>query len=241
MSKVVIDRVQAKFGAQVLETHSFRGDDTLVVAPAAWHDVAAFLRDDAATDMSMFIDITAVDFPERADAEDGPGAGTRFDLVLHLYSLGKGHRVRLKTRLADGEQPKTLSDLWAAANWFEREVWDMFGVRFAGHPDMRRLLMYEEFEGHALRKDYAADRAQPLVPYRRTPDVLDKQAPFRADEGMPFGRRDWQPRDHAWRAEDTETADRRVGEAVIVNPDNAPPTVGPLARAAGGDDAEAEA
>ncbi|MBK7400232.1 MAG: NADH-quinone oxidoreductase subunit C [Myxococcales bacterium] len=228
MSKVVLERVQAKFGAQVLETQSFRGDDTIVVARESWHDVAAFLRDDAVTDMAMFIDITAVDWPERAaeeaEEEGVPGAGKRFDLVLHLYSLGKGHRVRLKTRLADGEQPATVSDLWAAANWFEREVWDMFGIKFAGHPDMRRLLMYEEFEGHALRKDYAADRAQPLVPYRNTPDVLDKQAPFRADEGMPFGRRDWQPRDHAWTALDTETADRPLGEAVIVNPDNRRPS-----------------
>ena len=221
MSMVVLERAQAKFGAAIVETSSFRGDDTIVVTREAWHDVAAFLRDDAVTDMSMFIDITAADYPDR---EEGVG---RFDLVMHLYSLGKGHRVRLKARLHDGEQPATVSDLWAAADWFEREVWDMFGIRFAGHPNelqggMKRLLMYEEFEGHALRKDYAADRAQPLVPYRQGPDVLDKQAPFRADMGMPFGRNDWQPRDHAWAPEDTESADRHVGEAVIVNPDNRP-------------------
>jgi NADH-quinone oxidoreductase subunit C len=80
----------------------------------------------------------------------------------------------------------------------------MFGVRFEGHPDLRRILMYEEFEGHALRKDYSADKTQPLVPYREGDDVLGKLAPFAADMGMPWGRNDWQSRDHSWDEETTE-------------------------------------
>ena len=220
MSKAVLDRLQAKFGAKILEVVSAHGDETAVVAPEDWHDVARFLRDDPACDMSMFIDITAVDYPKRAP---------RFELVLFLYSLGKKSRIRLKTRLFDEveegahkpDRPtrvKTVTDLWAAANWFEREVWDMFGIRSDGHPDLRRILTYEEFEGHALRKDYSADRTQPLVPYRQGADVLGKLPPFRSDEGMPWGRKDWSPKDSAW-------GDDAIGEkADAPPPDGTAPT-----------------
>ncbi len=207
MSQLLLDKLKARFGERILETSSFRGDEVAVVAPTDWLDVAQFLRDDPACDMSMFIDITVVDYPERE---------ARFDLVLMLYSLHKGHRVRLKTRLADGATVKTVTPLWAAANWFEREVYDMFGVKFEGHPDLRRILMYEEFEGHPLRKDYAADRTQPLVPYR--PEAKDKLAPFRADEGMPFGRRDWSPRDDAWKTDDIAHNEEHLAEAIANDP-----------------------
>ncbi len=111
--------------------------------------------------------------------------------MAHLFSLAKGHRLRLKARVGgpEGEDAEidSLTELWASANWFERECWDMFGVRFRGHPDLRRILLYPEFEGHPLRKDYPADRIQPLVPYREVPNI-DKLAPFGPDEGMSFGR-----------------------------------------------------
>jgi NADH-quinone oxidoreductase subunit C len=207
MSQIVLDKLKAKFGDRILETHSFRGDDTAIVAASDWYVVSEFLRDEPSLDMSMFIDITAVDYPER---------DKRFDLVMHLYSLHKGHRVRLKARLGDGETVHTVTPLWAAANWFEREVWDMFGVKFDNHPDLRRILMYPEFEGHPLRKDYAADRTQPLVPYR--PEAKDKLAPFRADEGMPFGRRDWSPRDDAWATDDIAHNEEHLAEAIANDP-----------------------
>lgn len=207
MSQLLLDKLTARFGERILETSAFRGDEAAVVAPGDWFEVAQFLRDDPACDMSMFIDITVVDYPERE---------ARFDLVLMLYSLHKGHRVRLKTRVADGVAVKTVTPLWAAANWFEREVYDMFGVKFEGHPDLRRILMYEEFEGHPLRKDYAADRTQPLVPYR--PEAQDKLAPFRADEGMPFGRRDWSPRDDAWKTDDVAHNEQHLAEAIANDP-----------------------
>ncbi len=182
MAKALIDLVKQKFPADVLETHSQRGDETLVVYASRWKDIARFLREEPRADMSMLTDLTAVDFPDRSP---------RFEVVAHLYSLSKGHRLRLKARVGDSAgsnaEIETISDIWASANWAERECWDMFGVRFTGHPDLRRILMYPEFEGHPLRKDYPADRIQPLVPYREVPDV-DKIAPFRTDEGMSFGR-----------------------------------------------------
>ncbi|MFO0588890.1 MAG: NADH-quinone oxidoreductase subunit C [Polyangiaceae bacterium] len=181
MSKKVLAALQERFGDKILETSSQFGDDTAVVDPAVWREVALFLRDDPRCQMSMFTDITAVDFPDREP---------RFEVVLHLRSLEKGHRIRVKARIGDadgdGLDIATLVPVWKGANWFERECHDMFGVNFVGHPDQRRLLLYEEFKGHPLRKDYPAQQTQPLVEYRQ--GVTDKLAPFGADEGMPFGR-----------------------------------------------------
>lgn len=132
--------------------------------------------------MNMLVDLTAVDFPN-----DSP----RFEIVAHLLSLTLGHRLRLKARVGDqegeGAEIESLSDLWPSANWAERETWDMFGIRFIGHPDLRRILMYPEFEGHPLRKDYPAGATQPLVEYRRVKNI-GKLSPFGPDEGMSFGR-----------------------------------------------------
>jgi NADH-quinone oxidoreductase subunit C len=104
----------------------------------------------------------------------------------------------MKARVGDedgnGAELESVTALWSGANWFERETWDMMGVKFRGHPDLRRILMYPEFEGHPLRKDYPAQRTQPLVPYRTEEEAglpLGKLSPFRDDEGMSFGRKDW--------------------------------------------------
>jgi NADH-quinone oxidoreductase subunit C len=117
------------------------------------------------------------------------------EVVLHLYSTTRRHRLRLKTRVGDedmdGAELDSLVSLWPGLNWLEREVYDMSGVRFRGHPDLRRILMYPEFEGHPLQKTYPAQRTQPLVAYRTEEEAglpLEKLPPFGPDEGMPFGR-----------------------------------------------------
>jgi NADH-quinone oxidoreductase subunit C len=190
MSKALIDLIKKNFGAAVLETHSLYGDETVVVAASAWREVAGFLRDNPACQMDMLTDLTAVDYPEREP---------RFEIVAHFYSLGKGHRLRLKTRTGDEEgddaEVDSLCEFWASANWMEREVFDMFGVIFKNHPDLRRILMYPEFEGHPLRKDYPADKIQPLMAYRDVPNI-EKIAPFSVDEGMSFGRQTHTARRH---------------------------------------------
>jgi NADH-quinone oxidoreductase subunit C len=182
MSKVLVELIKKNFGAAVLETHSLHGDETVVVEAAAWKEVARFLRDAPQAAMDMLTDLTAVDFPEREP---------RFEIVAHFYSLTRGHRLRLKTRTGDSEgdeaEVDSLCEFWASANWLERECFDMFGVVFKNHPDLRRILMYPEFEGHALRKDYPADKIQPLIAYRDVPNI-EKIAPFSVDEGMSFGR-----------------------------------------------------
>jgi NADH-quinone oxidoreductase subunit C len=182
MAQALLEHVLKLFPDAVRGTHCFRGDETVVVASDRWHDVAQALRDDPACDMNLLVDLTAVDYPDREP---------RFEVVAHLVSLNKGHRLRIKTQVgdADGDRVEvaSLTDLWASANWMERECFDMFGVEFTGHPDLRRILMYPEFEGHPLRKDYPAERAQPLVEYRDVPNI-DKLPPFGNDEGMSFGR-----------------------------------------------------
>jgi len=182
MSKKVIELLRAQFGEAILETHAQFGDDTAVIEPSKWREVALFLRDDPRIAMNMFIDLTAVDYFGINDP--------RFEVVCHLRSVQHNHRVRIKARVGEedgsGAEVDSLVSVWKGANWFEREAYDMFGVVFRGHPDLRRILMYPEFVGHPLRKDYPADKIQPLVPFRK--EATDKLPPFGPDEGMSFGR-----------------------------------------------------
>ena len=156
----ILEQVKGRFGASIVETHDYRGDDTAVVDRAAITDVLRFCRDEPALGFDMLSDLTAVDYAKFPGREDGP----RFEVVYHLYSTAHNHRLRLKVRVDEDDAvvPSAVA-LWPIANWFEREVWDMFGVRFADHPDLRRLLLYEEFVGHPLRKDYPINRRQPLI------------------------------------------------------------------------------
>jgi NADH-quinone oxidoreductase subunit C len=188
VSQLVLDKLRARFGAAVLETHSNFGDDTAVIDPAAWKAVCTFLREDPALDFDMPVDLCGVDYPSR-------GATGRMEVVMHLYSISQKHRVRLKARVGDedmdGAELDSVTSIWPGMNWLEREVWDMSGVRFVGHPDLRRILMYPEFEGHPLQRTYPADRTQPLVEYRTEEEAgmpLHKIEPFGPDEGMSFGR-----------------------------------------------------
>jgi NADH-quinone oxidoreductase subunit C len=139
----------------VLETHAHRGDATARVAPDRLRELLRLLRDDSELEFEMLTDVTAVDYL---------GDPERFEVVYHLYSVARNHRVRIKARIAEPPaEIDSVVEIYASATWMEREVWDLYGIRFRGHPDLRRLLLYEEFEGHPLRKDYAKERRQPLV------------------------------------------------------------------------------
>jgi NADH-quinone oxidoreductase subunit C len=156
----ILDELRTRFGTAILDMHDHRGDHTAVVERGAIRDVLAFCRDHGALGFDVLMDLTAVDYSKFPGREDGP----RFEVVYHLYSIAHNHRVRLKVQV-DEDEPEVQSavPLWPIANWLEREVWDMFGIRFEGHPDLRRLLLYEEFVGHPLRKDYPINRRQPLI------------------------------------------------------------------------------
>jgi NADH-quinone oxidoreductase subunit C len=155
VSQLVLDKLRERFGAAVLETHSDFGDDTAVVEPSAWKAVCKFLREDPALDFDMPVDLCGVDYPSRK-------SGGRMEVVMHLYSIARKHRVRLKARVGDedmdGAEIDSVVSIWSGMNWLEREVYDMSGVKFRGHPDLRRILMYPEFEGHPLQRTYPAGR-----------------------------------------------------------------------------------
>ena len=133
-----------RFGDRIVETSSYLGQDFIVCKPDAAIPVLEFLKLEA--DFDYLVDITAVDYPNRAE---------RFELVYVLYSYGRNERVRVKSMIADGAKPPTAVPVHTGANWLEREVFDMFGIEFAGHPDMRRILLPEEWEGFPLRKEYS--------------------------------------------------------------------------------------
>jgi NADH-quinone oxidoreductase subunit C len=186
VSQAVLDKLKQRFAGAILETHSDFGDDTALVDAAEWRAVGKFLRDDPALAFDLPVDLCGVDYPRRTP---------RMEVVLHLYSTSKHHRVRVKARVGDedmdGAELDSLTTIWPGLNWLEREVFDMSGVRFRGHPDLRRILMYPEFQGHPLQRTYPAQLTQPLVRYRTEDEAgmpLEKLPPFGPEEGMPFGR-----------------------------------------------------
>ncbi len=152
----ILETLKRKFSDHIEGEHSFRGDDTVIVKREGAKEIFSFLKDDPAMQFDLLMDLTCVDFPEREK---------RFEVIYHLYSVPKNHRLRVKIPVpGDDAAVDTVSDLWAIGNWLEREAWDMFGIDFRGHPDKRRILLYEEFKGHPLRKDYPALLEQPRIP-----------------------------------------------------------------------------
>jgi NADH-quinone oxidoreductase subunit C len=136
-------RYKARFGGAITEATADRNQAILLVDRVILEKVARYSRDDEGFD--FLTDLTAVDWPRREK---------RFDLVLNLYSFPKNERLRLKVHVGVDEPVATVVDVWPTANWMEREVYDMFGIIFDGHPDLRRLLLPEEWQGYPLRKDY---------------------------------------------------------------------------------------
>jgi NADH-quinone oxidoreductase subunit C len=136
-------RYRTRFGDAIVEATADRNQAILVVAAAKLEEIARFSRDKEKFD--FLTDLTAVDWPRREK---------RFDLVLNLYSFAKNERLRLKVHVGMDEPVASVVDVWPTANWLEREVYDMFGIVFEGHPDLRRLLLPEEWQGYPLRKDY---------------------------------------------------------------------------------------
>lgn len=130
---------------EVVETRSANGELTVTATQAGILDLIEFLRSDSACRFSTLVDITAVDYPARPQ---------RFDVVYHLLSMYQNQRIRVKVAIREDEMMPSLTGIFPSANWFEREVFDMFGILFTGHPDMRRILTDYGFTGHPLRKDF---------------------------------------------------------------------------------------
>ena len=143
LASELVARLRAKFGAALLDAIEDRKQAILTIERARLVEIALHLRDEEKFD--MLASLTAVDWPKREK---------RFDVVLELYSFSKNERLRVKVHAADAEEVPSLVSVWPAANWQEREVFDMFGIIFSGHPDLKRILLPDGWQGYPLRKDY---------------------------------------------------------------------------------------
>lgn len=146
MNQLIIERLQAQFPESIQGSEEFRNDLTVTVHTVDIVEVARFLREDPALAFDMLIDLCGAErFRE----------GERFEVIYTLYSLKNKKYLRLKVLVGEDDPVvPTVTDVWPGANWHERETFDMFGIKFSGHPDLRRLYMPEEFEYHPLRKDF---------------------------------------------------------------------------------------
>jgi NADH-quinone oxidoreductase subunit C len=171
----VLAALLARFPDAVLSTHCHRGDATAIVKRDSLLDVCRFLRNEPTLEFDMLMDVTAVDYLGRVP---------RFEVVYHLYSLPKNHRVRLKVPVEENDaRVPTLVPIWVGANWLERETYDMYGILFDGHPKMKRIYLYEEFQGHPLRKDYPKEKRQPLIgPGSSRPSAVRAQSARSTEE-----------------------------------------------------------
>lgn len=139
-----IQRLKKVYGSGVRETSSYLGQNYMTADASIVTEILSAYRHDEGFD--YLVDLTAVHYPKRE--------GTQFDVVYILYSFAKNTRVRVKTQIADGAVVPSVVDIWPTANWLEREAFDMFGIRFEGHPDMKRILLPDGWKGHPLRKEY---------------------------------------------------------------------------------------
>ena len=156
MSEFALQRVAERFPEAIVQGYSYLGDETLVVKREHLVEVARFCKEDPELELKLPLSVTAVDY-----IDEKP----RFELVYTLYSITKKHRLRIKVRVSeeDCSAPSTI-EVWRGMDFWERYCWDMYGIRFTGRGPMKRLWMYEEFEGHPLRKDYPIRGRQPLIP-----------------------------------------------------------------------------
>ena len=151
----VLAKLIERFGDAVVSTHSDFGDDTALVRRERIVEICTFLRDDPDCLFDFAMDLTGVDYL---------GESPRFEVVYHLYSLEKKRRVRIKARLHEDDPTiDSVVSVWPGLNWYEREAYDMYGIVFRSHPNLKRILMYEAFVGHPLRKDYPKAKRQPTV------------------------------------------------------------------------------
>jgi NADH-quinone oxidoreductase subunit C len=143
---IAIAELEERFGARLLARSEFRGEVTYVVAPTDWVEVLRFCKGEPALAFDQLDCLLGDHLPERAAAP--------LEVVVHLVSHTHGHRLRVKTSLAEGQPLPTITVLWPSAGFDEREAWEMFGIVFEGHPDLRRLLTIDDLEGYPLRKDF---------------------------------------------------------------------------------------
>ncbi|HET7784897.1 MAG TPA: NADH-quinone oxidoreductase subunit C [Myxococcales bacterium] len=214
MSQALIELVREKFPEAAGSSH--RGDEVINVRREQLVEIVGFLRNDPAADMKLLRDIVGIDLlTYRTEMTGGgslssievpayavqnkPAVEPRFYVAYNLYSITRKHSLRVRVDLrSDDVKVPSITSLYKTADWWERYVFDMFGFEFTGHPNLKRLLMYPEFVGHPLRKDYPARKRQPLVQEQDFPDLIRGPGPGPGGAGVPMsqthvGRRNVDP------------------------------------------------
>jgi NADH-quinone oxidoreductase subunit C len=141
----VLDALKAKFSEAIQSVSFYAGEVTVLLEKDALLPVCRFLKEEPSLRLDYLSNLCGVDFPER---------DKRFEIVYHVFSIQHRHRINLKIRVADQEPAPSVASIWRTANWHEREAFDLLGVPFEGHPDLRRILLTDEWQGHPLRKEY---------------------------------------------------------------------------------------
>ncbi len=174
MSQRALNKLSSKFRDDVIETSNQCGNETVVVRREKWKEICTFLRDDRDLQFDMMMDLCGADYPNRAE---------RFEVVAHFYSTVTKQRLRLKTRCpANDPSVDSISELYLTVDWYEREAYDLFGIEFNGHPNLKRILCHHEFSGHALRKDFPYNKRGVIPTPEPLTDELNKQASYKLDE-----------------------------------------------------------
>jgi len=206
MSQALVDLVREKFPEAVTASHSHRGDEVVTIKREKLVEVIGFLCNDPQADLKLLRQIAGVDLLTYKSEMTGGGSlasneapayalqkrpqvEPRFYVAYNLYSIVRHHALRVHVELrSDDVKVPSITSLYRTADWWERYVYDMFGIEFEGHPDLRRLLLYPEFQGHPLRKDYPVRKRQPLVPELDFPDLVRGPGPGPGGAGVPMSQ-----------------------------------------------------
>lgn len=176
-----LNLLQSKLSSQILTSELSLGDVVINVKQEHLHDFLKILKIDSQLKFNIFLSVTCVDWMDKKDE--------RFEIVYHLLSTSNNIRVRIKSFIPESKpEVESACDLWSGANFMEREVFDMYGIKFRNHPNLRRILMYEEFVGHPLRKDYPLQGKQPRIKLRY-PEVTNTARSMSRPELVKIGNR----------------------------------------------------
>ena len=168
------ERLKTEYADRLVEIYTFRGDLNIVLKPKDIPEICRFLKTDSALKYNFLSCITAADYLESRDK--------RFEVVYILFSISNSFRIIIKTRVDENEEIPTLTSLWSTANWQEREVYDMFGIKFSGHPNLSRILMDDDWIGHPQRKDFPLTYEVPNFNFNKDEIESRRSAPWRGDE-----------------------------------------------------------
>lgn len=163
----LVKTLKSQFDGAIAEAVEFLGQLSIRVDRASIVQVCKALRDDAETPFNYLSDVTCIHFPDQKEAP--------FDIVYNLYSIPANERVRLKVATSDHDGVESVTSVWPAANWLEREVYDLFGIQFKNHPDLRRILLPADWEGHPLRKDVSLEFVENEWTKKHLPEMTDVQ------------------------------------------------------------------